>query len=203
MLAWQREPIILASASSTRRDMLAAAGVAFEVITADVEEAAIKERLQTEGADPRAICRALATAKAAAVSYHHPHRWVLGGDSIVSIDGLMFSKPTSRAAAAAHLRAFSGRVMLLDSSAVLVKGGTTHSYASDDARLEVRALSDAFIDQYLAVEWPAISSCVGCFRIEGMGAHLFEVLTGSHFTILGMPLLPLLDRMRDVGILSA
>ncbi len=203
MAAWQHEPIILASGSATRRDMLAAAGIAFEVITSDVDESAIKTRMVTEGADVRTICRALAQAKAEAVSALHPDRWVLGGDSIVSVNGRMFGKPRSFDDAVSHLQAFSEQVLLLDSSAVLAKAGAMQTYASDDARLEVRALSDAFIAQYLAVEWPAISDCVGCFRIEAMGPHLFEVLTGSHFTILGMPLLPLLDRMRDMGILTA
>jgi septum formation protein len=203
MLAWQSEPIILASGSATRRDMLVSAGIAFEVITSEVDEAAIKTRLLADGADVRTICRALAQAKAEAVSALHPDRWVLGGDSIVSVHGQIFSKPHSRQNAAEHLRAFSGQVLLLDSSVVLAKGGVMQTYASDDARLEVRALSDDFIEQYLAVEWPAISHCVGCFRIEGMGVHLFEQLTGSHFTILGMPLEPLLDRMREVGILTA
>jgi septum formation protein len=101
------------------------------------------------------------------------------------------------------LRAFSGQVLLLDSAIALAKAGVMQNYASDDARLEVRALSDLFIDHYLASEWPAIRPCVGCFRIEAIGPHLFEVLTGSHFTILGMPLLPLLDRLREEGILTA
>jgi septum formation protein len=203
MLAWQSEPIILASGSATRRAMLESAGITFTVVTSDVDEASIKAKLSAEGADVRAICRALAQAKAEAVSKLHPDQWVLGGDSIVSIDGQMFSKPRSRAEAADHLRQFSQQVLLLDSAMVLAKGGAMRNYASDDARLELRAINDAFIEQYLAVEWPAISECVGCFRIEGMGIHLFEQLTGSHFTILGMPLEPLLDRMREEGILTA
>lgn len=203
MLSWQTEPIILASGSATRRDMLAAAGIVFDVVTSDVDEAAIKAQLLAEGEDSRAICLALAQAKAEAVSALHPDRWVLGGDSIASVNGQMFSKPRSRDEAAVHLRAFSRQVLLLDSAVVLARDGIMQNYASDDARLAVRALSEAFIDQYLSVEWPAISHCVGCFRIEAMGAHMFEVLSGSHFTILGMPLLPLLDRMRAEGILTA
>jgi septum formation protein len=199
-IAWQTAPLILASASATRREMLTAAGIAFDVITAEVDEAAIKTELIGQGADSRAIGLALARAKAEAVSAQHPSHWVLGGDSIVSIEGAMFSKPRSRDDAAAHLRAFSGRQMALDSSVVLARGGAMVDYASDDAHLEVRSLSDAFIEQYLEAEWPAIAACVGCFRIEGLGVHLFERTTGSHFTILGMPLLPVLDMLRTNGI---
>jgi septum formation protein len=199
----QSEPIILASASATRRDMLSAAGIAFEVRTSDVDEAPIKEALLAQGADPRAICRALATAKAEAVSALYPERWVLGGDSVVSVEGRLFSKPHSRSDAAAHLAAFSSRLMTLDSSVVLVRGGVMVDYASDDAHLEVRTLSEAFIERYLDAEWPAIGSCVGCFRIEGLGVHLFERTTGSQFTILGMPLLALLGMLREHRIIAA
>jgi septum formation protein len=201
-IAWQQVPIILASASATRRDMLNAAGIRFDVVTADVDEPAIKAEQLKIGSDPRAICLALARAKAEAVSALHPDHWVLGGDSIVSLSGTMFSKPRSREDAASHLRAFSGRLMTLDSSVVLARGGTMQDYASDDAHLEVRTLTDAFIDAYLDAEWPAISACVGCFRIEGLGVHLFERTTGSQFTILGMPLLPVLDMLRGNAIVA-
>jgi septum formation protein len=194
--------LILASASASRRAMLVAAGVAHEVIVSQVDESAIKARLLAEDKDPRAIGLALATAKALAVSEIHPGRWVLGGDSLVSAGGRLFDKPISREDAAEHLRFFSGKLMTLDSSAVLARDGAMIDYASDDAHLEVRTLSDAFITAYLDKEWPAISGCVGCFRIEALGVHLFEVITGSHFTVLGMPLLPVLDRLRTYGVIE-
>ncbi|MEQ1509143.1 MAG: Maf family protein [Sphingopyxis sp.] len=200
---WQHETLILASKSASRRAMLDAAGIAYEVVVADIDEAAIKADMQLSGADIRAITLGLARAKAESVSRLHPHRWVLGSDSAVSVEGQFYSKPATREGAAAHLRAFSGRMMTLDSAIVLAKGGEMRDYASDDAHLEVRCLSDAFIDQYLSAEWPAIAACVGCFRIEGLGAHLFECITGSQFTILGMPLLPLLDRMREQGMMTS
>jgi septum formation protein len=194
--------IILASGSASRRDMLTAAGVPFEIITTPVDEGAIKDRMAAEGAGPRDIACELAKAKALAVSSLHPDRLVLGGDSMVSVTGRMFDKPTSRANAAEHLRAFSGQMMVLDSSAALAKGGEIVDWRSDDAHLEVRALSDAFVESYLDIEWPAISGCVGCFRIEARGVQLFERITGSHFTVLGMPLLPVLEMLRTQGVMA-
>ncbi len=194
--------IILASGSASRRDMLTAAGVEFEIITTPVDEGAIKDRMAADGAGPRDIACELAKAKALAVSSLHPDRLVLGGDSMVSVTGRMFDKPTSRANAAEHLRAFSGQMMVLDSSAALAKGGEIVDWRSDDAHLEVRALSDAFIESYLDIEWPAISGCVGCFRIEARGVQLFERITGSHFTVLGMPLLPVLEMLRTQGVVA-
>jgi septum formation protein len=202
MISWQQEPVILASASATRQAMLNAAGIRFDVSTSAVDETLIKQDLRAQQAEPRAVALALATAKAEAVSADYPEAWVLGGDSVVSVDGTMFSKPRSREDAATHLRAFSGRMMTLDSAVVLARGGTRIDYASDDAHLEVRILSDAFIAAYLDSEWPAISACVGCFRIEGLGVHLFERTAGSHFTILGMPLLPVLDMLRTHGLIT-
>jgi septum formation protein len=194
--------LILASASASRRTMLEEAGVAHDVIASVVDEGAIKEKLQRAGEDPRAIALALATAKTLAVSVAHPGRWVLGGDSIVSAGGRLFDKPVSREDAAEHLRFFSAKMMTLDSTAVLARDGAVVDWASDDAHLEVRALSPAFIARYLDAEWPAISGCVGCFRIEGLGVHLFEVITGSHFTVLGMPLLPVLGFLREHKVIE-
>jgi septum formation protein len=194
--------LILASASASRRAMLDGAGVAHDVIVSKVDESAIKARLLGEGKEPRAIGLALATAKTLAVSALHTGRWVLGGDSLVSAGGRIFDKPISREDAADHLRFFSGKMITLDSSAVLARDGAMIDYASDDAHLEVRTLSDAFITAYLDEEWPAISACVGCFRIEARGVQLFEVITGSHFTVLGMPLLPVLDRLRTHGVIK-
>jgi septum formation protein len=193
--------IILASGSASRRDMLTAAGVAFEIITSPVDEAAVKDQMASTGAGPREIACELAKAKALAVSALHPDRLVLGGDSMVSVAGRMFDKPVSRDNAAEHLRFFSGQMMVLDSSAALAKAGQIIDWRSDDAHLEVRALSDEFISSYLDKEWPAISACVGCFRIEARGVHLFECVTGSHFTILGMPLLPVLEMLREQGLM--
>ncbi len=194
--------IILASGSASRRDMLMAAGVEFEIITTPVDEGAVKDRMAGQGAEPRAIALELAKAKALAVSALHPDRLVLGGDSMVSVAGQMFDKPINRDTAAEHLRAFSGQLMVLDSSAALAIGGRILDWRSDDAHLEVRDLSDMFINSYLDAEWPAIAACVGCFRIEARGVQLFERITGSHFTVLGMPLLPVLEMLRGQGLMA-
>jgi septum formation protein len=200
MHAWQTAPLILASASASRRDMLTAVGLSFTIITADVDEAAIKAEYAEQGADPAAIALALARAKAEAVSCLHPHALVMGGDSIVSVGDKMVSKPRSMEDARQHLASFSGRQIILDSAGVLALGGTMIDAVSDRALLDVRKLSDAFVEAYLAAEWPAISACVGCFRMEGPGAMLFERVTGNHFTILGLPLLPVLAMFRRHGI---
>ena len=195
--------IILASGCASRRAMLEAAGVQFEVVVAPVDEGAIKARMLADGADAREIATALAEAKALAVSALYLDQLVLGGDSIVSVGGRLFDKPVSRDDAAEHLRAFSGQLMVLNSAAALARGGEIVDWRSDDARLEVRTLSDGFIADYLDAEWPAIAGCVGCFRIEARGVQLFEVITGSHFTVLGMPLLPVLEMLRAQGELPA
>ncbi len=194
---------ILASQSASRRAMLSAAGVDFEPIPAEVDERSIKERLLRAGQPPRDIALALATEKALVVSKAYPGRWTLGSDSIVSVAGQLYDKPRSRAEAADHLQQFSGQLMLLDSAAVLARDGRVVESTSDGASLELRTLSDDFIEDYLAEEWPAISGCVGCFRIEGRGVQLFERVTGSHFTVLGMPLLPVLGHLRKHGMLAS
>lgn len=194
--------IVLASGSASRRDMLTAAGVPFEIVTSPVDEGAIKDQLTSQGAGPQEVALELAKAKALAVSALHPERLVLGGDSIVSAARQMFDKPVSRDNAAEHLRLFSGQTLVLDSAAALAKGGVIIDHRSDNAQLNVRDLSELFIKSYLDVEWPAIAACVGCFRIEAVGVQLFESVTGSHFTILGMPLLPVLDMLREQGVMA-
>jgi len=128
---------------------------------------------------------------------------VLGSDSLVTVDSRRFDKPRSRAEAAEHLAYFSGKVMELHSAAALARGGRTEWDHTDVARLKVRDLSDAFIAGYLDAEWPAVSGCVGVFRIEALGVQLFESIEGSHFTVLGMPLLPVLAALRARGVLRA
>lgn len=191
--------LILASKSTSRRAMLSAAGVAFESIPADIDERAVEAGLQ--GALPGEIAEALAVAKAAAVAQAYPKALVLGSDSLVVAGGRRFDKPKSREEAAEHLRFFSGKVMELHSAAALVKdGGCEWSHASI-ARLQVRDLSEEFVAQYLELEWPAISHTVGAFRIEGPGVQLFDNIEGDQFTVLGMPLLPLLAALREAGVL--
>ena len=191
--------LILASASPIRRSMLEQAGVAHEVIPAAIDESAIKRRSD----DPEEAALELAKAKALAVSRIDADAWVIGSDSIVGIEGRLFDKPADRAEAAKHLRFFSGKTMLLTSAVALARGGAVEWAHRDTAELRVRALSDGFIDSYLDEEWPAVGGCVGVFRMEGRGVQLFESVSGSHFTILGMPLIPLLEALRERDIIES
>lgn len=193
--------IVLASQSASRKAMLEAAGVPFEARGADVDEAEIKRELI--GVPACEVALILAEAKALAVSVATPGKLVLGGDSLVEVCGRLFDKPRSREQAAEHLRFFSGNTMTLHSAAVLIRDGVTTWRHCEPAKLKVRRLSDSFIDSYLDREWPAVSGCVGVFRIEALGVQLFETIEGSHFTVLGMPLLALLGALRAQGELAA
>ena len=187
--------LILASGSSIRHQMLAQAGVEHRVERPDVDESALKAR----GA--KAID--LAEAKALAVSEFFPDDWVIGSDSMVSVDGRQFDKPADRSQAADHLRFFSGKEMVLISAVALARAGSVEWSIADDARLQVRDLSDSFIAAYLDRDWPEVSYCVGVFRMEGPGVQLFDRIDGDHFTILGMPLLPLLGALRPRGLAAS
>jgi septum formation protein len=191
--------LVLASQSASRKAMLKAAGVSFTAIPAAVDERALEASLTS--AAPEVIVLALAEAKALAVSAARGEALVLGSDSLVSIGGRRFDKPRDRNEAAEHLRYFSGREMHLHSAAVLARGGAAVWRLGDCAVLQVRALSEDFIVHYLDLEWPAVAGCAGVFRIEDRGVQLFESIKGDHFTVLGMPLLPVLGALRDHGAL--
>lgn len=188
--------LVLASQSASRRAMLDAAGVAHEAIPARIDERALEAGL--EGAAPDDVALALAKAKALAICPQAPGRLVLGSDSLVVVNGRRFDKPASREDAAAHLRFFSGQVMELHSAAALARDGAVVWSHAECARLVVRPLDEAFISAYLDAEWPEVAGCVGVFRIEALGVQLFETIEGSHFTVLGMPLLAVLGALRGV-----
>jgi septum formation protein len=189
--------IILASQSQSRKAMLAAAGVDFITVPAHLDEREIEAGMAGAAADD--IARALAGAKAVSVSLRQPGALVLGSDSLVQVAGRRFDKPANRADAAAHLRYFSGQVLKLYSAAALARDGETIWQCDAMAALQVIELSDAFIDAYLDAEWPAVSGCVGVFRLEARGVQLFERIEGDHFTVLGMPLLSVLGALREHG----
>ena len=191
--------LVLASSSAIRRAMLEAAGVEHEAIAAGIDEVAAKVKVS----DSAGLALELAEAKAVGVSVERPQDWVIGSDSVVSVDGRMFGKPRTREAAAEHLRFFSGKAMQLTSAVALARGGAVDWRHCDIATLHVRTLSEAFIEAYLDREWPAVSHCVGVFRIEGPGVQLFSRIEGDHFTILGMPLIPLLGALRERGVLPS
>ena len=179
--------------------MLGAAGVEFEVARPEVDEAALKSNALLT--DDLAID--LARAKALSVSQTRIADWVVGSDSVVSVDGRMFDKPADRNQAVEHLRYFSGKTIQLTSAVALALGNTVDWSHAETAALEVRPLSDGFIASYLDAEWPEVGHCVGVFRMEGCGVQLFERIEGDYFTILGMPLIPLLGALRERGVLPA
>ena len=187
--------LILASTSAIRRQMLDAAGVHYEAVKPPVDEEELKLGLD----DPPEIASRLAAVKAQSI----PGDWVIGSDSLVSAGGRLFSKPRDRAEAAEHLRFFSGKAMQLTSAVALAHGGMLDWSHAETATLRVRPLSDEFIGSYLDAEWPEVGYTVGVFRLEGRGVQLFDAIEGDHFTILGMPLLPLLGALRERGLLPA
>ena len=191
---------VLASGSSIRRILLDGVGLRFEVKLPDVDEPALKRGVEgsSEG-----LATLLAGAKAVEVSARAGERWVIGSDSIAECDGRRFDKPRDREAAAAHLRSFSGSTLAVISAVVLARSGVVEWRYAERALLKVRALSEGFIESYLDAEWPEVSGCVGVFRMEGRGATLFEAVEGSHFTVLGLPLLPLLGALRDRGMMGS
>lgn len=196
--------LVLASTSASRRAMLDAAGVVHEAMAAHVDEMSMKEALLAQKVAPRDIADALAELKATKVSRLMPGALILGGDSVVALaDGTVLDKPVDRADAARHLRMMSGQRHELISAAVIAFDGAPIWRHVDTARMHVRNLSDRFIESYLDAEWPMIAGCVGCYRIEGPGVQLFARIDGSQFTIMGMPLLQILDFLRVRGELAS
>lgn len=192
-----RAPLILASRSAGRQEVLAKAGLPFESRPADVKEREIEERLGPVGAD--AIALALARAKAGAVSAHAPGRLVLGADQVASCGNRIFGKPEDREKAAELLRFLSGRTHRLHSGLVLMRDGAALFETVAHADLTVRPLSDAFIDAYLNAMGETALTSAGAYQVEGLGAQLFEKVEGDHWTIMGLPILPLLVALREMG----
>ncbi len=197
-------PLVLASGSASRQAMLAAAGVTFVADFPHVDEESAKASLAAAGTLPRDTADALAQMKALKVSARHPNALVLGCDSVVALDdGTLLDKPRSRDEAAEHLGLLSGARHRLHSAAVIAEAGRPVWREVDTASMFVRPLSEKYIDAYLDAEWPAIGACVGCYRVEGPGSQLFTRIEGSHFTILGLPLLPVLDYLRVRGVMAS
>jgi septum formation protein len=194
--------LILASQSASRKAMLTAAGVPFTAEAARVDEESVKQAMIGEGTDGRRLADALAELKAVKVSRRHPEALVLGCDSTVeAADGGLIDKAESREESATQLRALAGTTHKLTSAAVVAQGGVPIWRHVDTAKLTMRPFSDAFLESYLDAEWPAIGGCVGGYRLEGLGAQLISRIDGDHFTILGLPLLPLLDWLRVRGVM--
>jgi septum formation protein len=191
--------LILASSSAIRRQMLRAAGLEHNSIASPVDEDSIKAA-HSHAAE---MTVELAAAKALSISRTRPDAWVIGSDSAVEVAGRLFNKPSSRETATEHLRAFSGAAMRLTSAVALARGGEVDWRHVETATLHVRPLSEEFITAYLDAEWPEVGYCVGVFRMEGRGVQLFDSVEGDYFTILGMPLMPLLGALRERGTLIA
>ena len=193
--------LVLASASATRRHMLSAAGLAVEAAPVRIDEEALRTALTSDGASPRDIADALAEMKACKCAARQSGL-VLGCDQVLEFDGVAWGKPTDRAAARQHLRILRGKTHTLWSAAVLYDGPRPVWRHVAEARLTMRVFSDAYLDAYLDRHWPAISDSVGCYRIEEEGVRLFSAVTGDHFTILGLPLIPLLTYLADRGAIA-
>jgi septum formation protein len=179
--------------------MLTAAGVPFVTEDSHVDEDAIKRSLT--GLDPAELALELARAKALAVSRRDPEAWVLGSDQTLALDGGMVTKAPDLNAARERLMILRGRTHHLNSAAALAVNGSVVWSEVDTTRMTMRAFSDAFLDAYLEVEGEALLGSVGCYRLEGMGPQLFDRVEGDYFTVLGMPLWPVLEELRRAGVI--
>jgi septum formation protein len=196
--------LILASQSSARRSLLEAAGVDFEAMAPMVDEESAKQGLRADGISPRDLADALAELKALKLSHRFPADLVLGCDQTLSLDdGTMFDKPESRDALKAQLSILSGKTHNLWSAAVLAQNGTAIWRHIERCKMTVRPFSEDFIDGYIDAEGDVLLGCVGGYRLEARGIQLFSQIEGSHFGILGLPLLPLLDILRTRGVMPS
>lgn len=194
--------LILASTSPFRRMLLENAGLEFSTRPADIDERAIEADLAGNGASPEIVARALAEAKALSVSLKEPDAMVIGSDQTLSLEQCVFHKPQTIAEAKEHLQAFSGKTHQLNSGVALAKAGKIIWSDVISARMRVRPLSEAFIDRYLAKIGNSALASVGAYQLEGFGIQLFEEIDGDYFTIVGLPLLPLLGALRNSGAID-
>jgi septum formation protein len=194
------QPLVLASKSDVRGKILAAAGLRFEIRPAQIDERAAEAEIGAT--DAVAAARHLANAKARAVAAAQPGRLVLGADQTLASGSKRFSKPADAADAAAQLRELRGRSHELHSALALVRDGTVLFSCVEAARLTMRDFSDRFLDDYLDMMGETALTSVGGYQLEGIGIHLFEKVEGDYFTILGLPLLPLLAFLRQNGFID-
>ena len=191
--------LILASASPSRRQLLANAGLVFTIEPSGIDEDEVKRSLGSRAA-PQELASTLAEMKAVKVSARHPEAMVVGADSTLACNGRMFDKPPDLAAARKQLQTLRGQTHELFSSVVVARGGARLWHWSERARLTMRHMNDGFIDAYLARAGDDVLTSVGAYQLEGLGAHLFSRVDGDYFTILGLPLLPLLSFLAGYGI---
>ncbi|RWO00989.1 Maf-like protein [Mesorhizobium sp.] len=196
------EKIMLASGSPFRKALLVHAGVAVEAVLAAVDERALEAPLQGSGISPEDVALVLAEAKAAEVSERKPGALVLGCDQTLSLGDEVFHKPADMEAARRHLLALSGRTHQLNSAVVLARDGAVLWRHVGVASLTMRKLDPAFIGRHLARVGAKALSSVGAYQIEGEGIQLFERVEGDYFTIVGLPLLPVLAKLREFGAID-
>lgn len=196
--------LILASESKARKKMLEAAGVVLKAQAPDVDEDALRDRLKADGVTARTLAFALAEAKAVRLSAGTADALVLGGDQVLALaDGTMLNKPTDKAEAKAQLLRMSGSKHRLFSAAVIAEEGSEVWRHIEVATMTMRNLSEEFVDHYVENEWDNIRYCVGCYEIEGRGAQLFSDIEGSQFTIMGLPMLEILEYLRERGLMPS
>lgn len=195
--------IVLASGSKTRRDMLTRAGIQCETDVPAVDEDEVKQALKAEGARPDDVAATLAELKAQRVSRRWQGVFAIGADQMLEVDGQWLDKPVDRASAEASLRLLSGKTHRLISAVSVVCDSNQLWHHIDSAKLTVRPLSDAFIESYLDQMGDAALESVGAYQLEGLGAQLFTKIEGDYFTILGLPLLPLLGFLRTHSVVPA
>lgn len=196
-----RAPLALASKSKGRRLALEQTGIAFTIHPADIDERALEAEVARMGGGADEVAARLARDKALAISALLKGRIVLGADQVASCEGRRFGKPQDRRSAAAQLQALAGREHRLHSAVALARDGAVLFETVRHADLTMRPLSDAFIGSYLDLVGEEVTASAGAYQIEGLGIHLFEKIVGDHWTILGLPLLPVLDALRREGVL--
>jgi septum formation protein len=199
MSLWRAVPLILASKSSVRRTLLEAAGIPVEIEPARIDERAL-ESSKAAFASAQSVASMLAREKALEVAGRKSGSIVLGADQTLAQGERRFSKPATALAAREQLKALAGKTHELHAAVALVRGGAVVFETVATARLTMRPLSESFLDAYLAAAGDRVSSSVGAYQLEGLGVHLFERIEGDHFTILGLPLLPLLAYFRSAGL---
>ena len=198
-------PLILASQSRSRRQMLAAAGLVFEAIVSGVDEAMLKRELEGSGRSvaPMDLALSLAAAKAEAVSHARPEALVIGADQVLALESRTFDKPTDMAAARRQLLELRGRAHELVSAVVLAEAGRVVWKHAETAQLAMRAFTPGFLDSYLEGAGPDVCLSVGAYQLEGLGSQLFERIEGDYFTILGLPLIALLSELRAREVIAS
>lgn len=196
------QDILLASGSPSRKRLLENAGIAVRAVKAEINERSIEAPLEGTGVSPEDVALILAEAKAQEVSQRFPEQWVIGADQTLSLEGKIFHKPADMEGARQHLLALSGQTHHLNAAVVLARNREIVWQHVDVARMAMRQITPHFIGRYLAQAGEKVLNSVGAYQLEGTGIQLFDRIEGDYFTILGLPLLPLLAKLREIGAID-